>query len=270
MGSWPWRLQLWYQHDWNRLPAMPTIANFFETFARWCRRMRPIPSGAVSPVRSTSAAHLPASVIPAMGMRLGALLCVLAGPVQAQLCVSDCNGDGVANVNELVASVRIALDLQPVTQCRTADASGDHVVTIDELVRGVGKALGGCVWNRAFLRDEQGRALVLHGANVSNSAKSDPQRLPFVTRDDVMRLSRDFGFNSDRASRMLWLAFAEAGVSAPTEIYVPARRFYPDGFDVWVSDPDGMWTQSWDAEREILSVTTAPSAQHHLVVVAAK
>jgi hypothetical protein len=59
----------------------------------------------------------------------------------------------------------------------------------------------------------------------------------------------------------------EQAATGPTEIYVPARRHYPNGFDVWVSDPDGSWSQSWDAEREILSVETNPSQPFHLVVI---
>ncbi|MBW2243433.1 MAG: cellulase family glycosylhydrolase [Deltaproteobacteria bacterium] len=49
-----------------------------------------------------------------------------------------------------------------------------------------------------FITDEQGRALILHGMNVSGDAKWDPERMPWVGRDDVLRLSRDWGFNFSR------------------------------------------------------------------------
>ncbi|MBI2061389.1 MAG: cellulase family glycosylhydrolase [Nitrospirae bacterium] len=44
-----------------------------------------------------------------------------------------------------------------------------------------------------FIRDDEGRALILHGTNISNSSKVD--RHPRVTQEAVMRLSRDWGFN---------------------------------------------------------------------------
>ncbi|MGH0035089.1 MAG: cellulase family glycosylhydrolase [Myxococcota bacterium] len=47
-----------------------------------------------------------------------------------------------------------------------------------------------------FITDEKGRALILHGTNLSSASKSDPNRLPsWLTRDDALRLSRDWGFN---------------------------------------------------------------------------
>jgi len=46
-----------------------------------------------------------------------------------------------------------------------------------------------------FLTDEQGRALILHGINVSGSTKDDPLRMPWVEPADVTRLADDFGFN---------------------------------------------------------------------------
>src|SRR5262245_62005190 len=51
---------------------------------------------------------------------------------------------------------------------------------------------------RRFITDAQGRALILHGANVSGSAKNDPARLPWVTQSDVERMARDFGFDFAR------------------------------------------------------------------------
>lgn len=49
-----------------------------------------------------------------------------------------------------------------------------------------------------FIKDSQGRSLILRGVNASGSAKSDPQRMPNLTRDDVLRLSGDWGFNMAR------------------------------------------------------------------------
>ncbi|GBD26281.1 Cellulase/esterase CelE [bacterium HR30] len=49
----------------------------------------------------------------------------------------------------------------------------------------------------AFITDTEGRALLLRGMNVSGSAKDDPQRMPWVGRDDLRRL-KGWGFNAVR------------------------------------------------------------------------
>jgi len=49
-----------------------------------------------------------------------------------------------------------------------------------------------------FVRDDQGRALILHGVNASGTAKYDPLRLPWYNRDDVRRMAREWGFNFAR------------------------------------------------------------------------
>ena len=50
----------------------------------------------------------------------------------------------------------------------------------------------------AFVTDDRGGALVLHGVSISNSAKYEPLRNPWCERDDVLRLSRDWGLNFSR------------------------------------------------------------------------
>jgi len=192
------------------------------------------------------------------------LIALAAAPLRAGLCVSDCNGDAAVAVNELVTSVGIVLGESPASRCLTTDADGDRRVTVDELVKAVQTALGGgCAWDQVFIRDEQGRALLLRGANVSNAAKSDPQRLPFVNRDDVLRISRDFGFNLARylvlwdglepqpgeysetyldliAERMEW--FREAGVYVVFDMHqdVYSRHFCCDGAPRWAIRDDGL------------------------------
>jgi hypothetical protein len=56
-------------------------------------------------------------------------------------------------------------------------------------------------------------------------------------------------------------------VSGPTEIYVPAGRFYPDGWQLSVSDPEEAWECQWDAAREILKVSTDPHQQEHTITI---
>jgi endoglycosylceramidase len=76
----------------------------------------------------------------------------------------------------------------------------------------------------------------------------------------------------DRATRRFELVFrAKDGVTGATEIYVPAARHYATGFDVAMpSDPDGAWSQTFDADREILSIVAAPGVAEHRIVVTAR
>lgn len=49
-----------------------------------------------------------------------------------------------------------------------------------------------------FLVDDSGRALILHGVNVDNHAKSDPQRMPDIADAEIGMLADDFGFDAVR------------------------------------------------------------------------
>src|SRR4051812_33095857 len=49
-----------------------------------------------------------------------------------------------------------------------------------------------------FLTDAQGRALILHGINVDNHAKSDPKRMASISDEEIAMLSRDLGFDHVR------------------------------------------------------------------------
>ncbi len=72
----------------------------------------------------------------------------------------------------------------------------------------------------------------------------------------------------DPASQFFSLSFTDRpGVSGPTEIYVPARRFYSDGWQLHVSDADGTWSSTWDADREVLSVTTPQTGRQHYILI---
>jgi endoglycosylceramidase len=114
-----------------------------------------------------------------------------------------------------------------------------------------------------FITDAQGRALILHGANVSGSAKNHPQRLPWVTQSSVQRMADDFGFNFARylifwdavepqpgvidspyldavQTRLDW--FAASGIHVVLDMHqdVYAKRFCCDGAPNWAIDDDGL------------------------------
>lgn len=59
-------------------------------------------------------------------------------------CTGDCDGDGVVQVNEVVAGARIALAEQPSEDCENVDANRDGLVQIDELVSSVDNLIEGC------------------------------------------------------------------------------------------------------------------------------
>lgn len=65
-------------------------------------------------------------------------------PLGAAVCPGDCDGDGSVTVNEVVASVNIALGNGAVDSCPAVDANGDGDVTINEIVLAVSNALSGC------------------------------------------------------------------------------------------------------------------------------
>ncbi len=74
-----------------------------------------------------------------------------------------------------------------------------------------------------------------------------------------------FGF--DPETRLFFLEFDEReGVTGPTEIHLPARH-YGEGHVVEVSDPEGAWSSSWDADAEVLSVSTDPERGSHRIEV---
>lgn len=71
---------------------------------------------------------------------------MLAARVQAQeVCVGDCDQNGVVAVNELVSMVNIALERALVALCLAGDTNGDGKIVVNEVVAGVGALLRGCV-----------------------------------------------------------------------------------------------------------------------------
>ncbi len=64
----------------------------------------------------------------------------------------------------------------------------------------------------------------------------------------------------DPETRTMVLRFEDRnGAVGPTEIFVPASRWYPEGWEVVVDDPEGTWSFAWDEASEVLLVTTDPA-----------
>ena len=75
-----------------------------------------------------------------------------------------------------------------------------------------------------------------------------------------------FGF--DPAGKGFFLEFeSDPAISAPTEIYLPDRRHYPQGWEITSRDAQGRWRYSWDEEREILLLWTDPGRPSHRIEI---
>ena len=75
-----------------------------------------------------------------------ALIGLAAAPMaRAQdVCVGDCNGDGMVAINELILGVNIALGSRPIADCPAFDCQGNGMVGINCLIQAVNNALDGC------------------------------------------------------------------------------------------------------------------------------
>lgn len=78
------------------------------------------------------------------GVGLYQLTATAFGPATSTGCRGDCNTDGAVTVDELLASVGIALGNTGVTACRAADFTNDGAISIDELLTAVNSALNAC------------------------------------------------------------------------------------------------------------------------------
>ena len=75
-------------------------------------------------------------------------------------------------------------------------------------------------------------------------------------------------YSYDPKTRIFKLVFKETGINAPTEIYIPAKRFFPEGWKLTVSDPTGSWSSEWDVASEVLRVYTDPNQAEHTITIA--
>ena len=82
----------------------------------------------------------------------------------------------------------------------------------------------------------------------------------------VMGRIASFSFDADTA--LFTLTFANNGAAPPDAfIFVPSARHYPAGFAAASSDPDGSWTQTYDAASQILHIVADPAAPTHTITI---
>lgn len=95
--------------------------------------------GAWRPVRTTAAIHGLVAVL-----SIPALPVARSRGVEPPACTADCGGNGIVEIDELVAAVDIALGRRPPTGCEAADTDRDGAVSVGELVLAVRAAVDGC------------------------------------------------------------------------------------------------------------------------------
>ncbi|MCX4028604.1 glycoside hydrolase family 5 protein [Endozoicomonas sp. SM1973] len=114
-----------------------------------------------------------------------------------------------------------------------------------------------------YITDPHGRSLVLHGLNTSSSAKSAPNRLPWIEEKDVARAANNWGFNFVRflifwdrlepapgvydqqylaeiAERVRWYAKHNMYVLLDMHQDLYALQFGGDGAPDWATVTDGL------------------------------
>ena len=88
--------------------------------------------------------------------------------------------------------------------------------------------------NIRYIRDEKGRALILHGINSSNSAKKSDDNMSWVKEKDVIQETKEFGMNAVRLL-IFWSAIEpEKGVYNEKYLEEVAKRVK------WYTD-NGAW-----------------------------
>ena len=120
-----------------------------------------------------------------------------------------------------------------------------------------------------WIRDDDGRALILHGLNISNAAKVAPDYLSWHTFEDYERMKKDWGFNVVRylifwsavepepgiydddfldsvAERVDWAR--ELGLHVIIDMHqdLYGVKFGSDGAPEWATEDDGLPYDPWE------------------------
>ncbi|NIA16678.1 MAG: cellulase family glycosylhydrolase [Nitrospiraceae bacterium] len=113
-----------------------------------------------------------------------------------------------------------------------------------------------------FIRDDDGRVVILHGMGIMNSSKGHPERLPTLDEDAVERYALEWGFNAVRylifwdgvepnrgefdtsyldktEERLDWFAANDVHVILDMHQDVYSQYFCCDGAPEWAIEDDG-------------------------------
>lgn len=102
--------------------------------------------------------------------------------------------------------------------------------------------------------------------NADGSERAIAGELVRTYPQRIAGVPKSYSYNAE--TRVFTLVYADdPSVSGTTQIYVPAARHYPAGWELQVSDADGTWSSEWDSVREVLSLTTPASSGEHTVTI---
>ncbi len=105
-----------------------------------------------------------------------------------------------------------------------------------------------------------------------NSDSSEKETANLIVRTYPWRIAgipKEFHFDTETLVFSLTF-FDHPEAEGKTEIYIPEARFYPDGWNILLSDPDGSWSYVWDEEREMLFLDTPEINGEHTVEIRPK
>lgn len=130
-----------------------------------------------------------------------------------------------------------------------ADAMGAGWAWWDNSVCEPGQPLGRwCLWDRNFVEMPKLQSLV----------RTYPRAIA----------GHPLAFGFDPASKEFFLEFeSDPAIAGPTEIYLPARRHYPGGWEISSSDANSRWHWEWDDQRETLQIWTDPGTSRHRIEI---
>jgi hypothetical protein len=120
-----------------RAGSAPTISQYD------CRVANPTPFGFCE-FTAPAAGTWSVLVKQVRGAGLYQLTATAFGQATSSVCPGDCNNDGAVTVDELLASVAIALGSTDINACRACDTDGDGAILINELLAAVNRAVNGC------------------------------------------------------------------------------------------------------------------------------
>ncbi len=85
----------------------------------------------------------------------------------------------------------------------------------------------------------------------------------------IAGIPKQFSYDTDtRIFKLLFIDHPQ--IQGVTQIYVPEKRFYPDGWNLTVSDAEGTWTSEWDSDREVISLITPKTDGEHTIEITPK
>lgn len=111
------------------------------------------------------------------------------------------------------------------------------------------------------------------GAGGWSFLNNDPARTEAANANQIVRAyprriaGKPTAFLYDADKRTLHLEFVpDPRVKAATELYIPAKRFFKDGYKLTVNRPASDWQAQWDAKLELMALTLLTAETTPVVV----